>query len=391
MELLRQVAAVALASGTLALGSGCLTPNANTNANELKKPDVTRPGVLPPPQNMVKPVGDPVSQTGVVQAGGLQPATVAPSPTAPAVHVPGLSSLSKLAARLEGRVPATEIGLGWQNRIAHLPDPARNGVPGAGLVGQLFLFGGAKLGFVDAEGTLTVDLIDETPRPAGQKPATAERWQFTKELLLKMRTVDETFGKSYVLFLPWPAYRPDITKVRISARYDQPNGDTLYTPPTVLTLDTGHKTSATWETRATAGVVPSGSVTAPPSGMLPASRSLAETLGPTPTGMAGAIPLGGPQPGMPKEPVRSVNLTPLVPQPQPDPLPLLPTTLAPASSTGSSALPVVPVALPPVITPGATAPVPGVIAPVPAPTGLGPVAPALPPGAEPFAITIGQR
>ncbi len=45
---------------------------------------------------------------------------------------------------------------------------------------------------------------------------------------MNLQAVDETFGKSYVLFLPWPAYKPDITKICISARYDPENSHTLY-------------------------------------------------------------------------------------------------------------------------------------------------------------------
>jgi hypothetical protein len=347
--------------------------------HEAKKPDVTQPGVLPPPQNMVKPITDPAAQAGpVVQAGATEPAAANAAPPA-AAHGPAAPSFSKLASRFERKTPATDMGLGWRNRIAYLPDPARSGAPGPGLVGQLFLFGGSKLEFVDADGTLTVDLIDETPRPAGQPPAKPERWQFNKELLLKMRATDETFGRSYVLFLPWPAYKPDVTRVRVAARYDPEdpkNGHTLYAAPAVITLDTsGPHGAPVWDGHTTTfSAAPGAGGTLPP-GALPVARPLSETIGSVPVGLAGAIPLGGPLPGGAREPVRSINLTP--PAPQSDPVPILPPS--PPTAAPPAGLP-----LPPSGSPTGVAPSGGSV-----PPGLAPVAP-LPPGLPPLAITIGR-
>jgi hypothetical protein len=138
--------------------------------------------------------------------------------------------------RSEKKVVATQFAVAWRNKIDYLPDPVRAGAMSPGLAGQMFLFGGPKLEFATAEGVLTVDLVDDTPRPLGQPAATPERWQFNTEMLRNLRTVDETFGKSYVIFLPWPAYRPDITRVKISARYDPDNGTTLWDTPATVSI-----------------------------------------------------------------------------------------------------------------------------------------------------------
>jgi hypothetical protein len=164
----------------------------------------------------------------------VAPSMPEPTPPMPTMSEPTPPSLSANDAAKP--TVASDMGLGWKNRVVYLPDPTRNGESGPGIVGQLFLFGGSNQTFVDADGMLTVDLIDETPRPAGRKAATPERWQFSKESLLKLRTEDETFGKSYVLFLPWPGYKRDIRKVKISARYDQEKGHTLHARPTVVNL-----------------------------------------------------------------------------------------------------------------------------------------------------------
>ena len=135
---------------------------------------------------------------------------------------------------------------------SRLPDPSRNGAMGAGLAGQMFLFGGPNLQFAQADGTLTVDLIDETPRPPGQTGAKPERWQFDKNTLRNLKTVDETFGKSYVLFLPWPAYRSDISRVRVSARYDPDSGHTLFSGPSVVSIyDPTPLGAPVWDGRST--------------------------------------------------------------------------------------------------------------------------------------------
>jgi hypothetical protein len=296
---------IAVTTGLLALCSGCLTADATKGKAEAKKPDVTQPGVLPPPQDMVKPASD-FPQFGanapggaVVPAGGVPP--VAAGAPAPA---PGASPLTKFA-RPEKKVPATDMAVAWQNRIAYLPDPSRNGAMGAGLAGQMYLFGQPNYQFVLADGTLTVDLIDETPRPAGQPAATPERWSFNKATLRNLKTLDETFGKSYVLFLPWPAYKPDITRVRISARYDPDNGHPLFSGQSVVTIDTsGPLGTQVWD--GTTTTTPIGALVGRPQPL------------PGPGFVTGApIPLGGPAAGAP--PVQPFAPGPLPPAAMPLP------------------------------------------------------------------------
>ncbi len=75
------------------------------------------------------------------------------------------------------------MAVAWRNKIDYLPDPTHNGAMGAGLAGQLFLFGGPKLEFVKADGVLTVDLIDETRARLVNRPRPQSRWQFNTEML----------------------------------------------------------------------------------------------------------------------------------------------------------------------------------------------------------------
>lgn len=271
-----------IAGALLALSSGCITADAKkaATAEAPKKLDVTQPGALPPPQELMKPVNPAAGAVapgpapgGVVQAG----AKGIPAPIAAEIPItkPGTAAAAMAASpfKLPGadrKVQAANMAVAWRNRVESLPDPSRNGVLSPGLAGQLFLYGPPpKMEFAQADGTLTIDLVDDTPRAPGQPAATPERWQFDKATLRQLQTTDETFGRSYVLFLPWPAYRPDITKVRISARYDLDGGQTLYHKPATVTLDTSVPgVGPKWEERSST-VVPTAPTPLPPQPIVP--------------------------------------------------------------------------------------------------------------------------
>lgn len=280
----------AVALGALALGTGCMSADGKKSA--VQKPDVMKAGVLPPPQETTRSIDAPTgAATGpVVQASATTAAdaqaTSFTTPTA-APGGGGSAAIAKLSAKLERKVVATEFAVGWQNRIAYLPDPAKSGRMSPGIAGQMFLFGGPKLEFAQADGVLTVDLVDDSPRQPGQPAATPERWQFPREILRNLQTRDETFGKSYVLFLPWPSYKPSVTRVKISARYDPENGSPLFAAPTTITFDSTPFGAPVWKdvSKERAGEGPAPSVMPPVSGNRSFGSPVVQT-GP-------AIPLGG--------------------------------------------------------------------------------------------------
>jgi hypothetical protein len=338
----------AVACGLLALASGCTTTDAAKSGG--KRPDVTQPGVLPPPEGVL-PAGGAAPRGGVVPAGGAQPQpfNVGPTVAPAAAGTAGGSARNKIASAFGAKSwPASEMEVAWRNRIAYLPDPAKNGVPGPGLAGQMFLFGGPKLQFAEADGTLTVDVVDVTPRPAGQAPAAAERWQFDKHMLKNLRTVDETFGKSYVLFLPWPAYTPDVTKVKITARYDSESGHPLFAMPTVVTIDSSAQFGGqVWDgsSRSSVGAPPrrDDQPKADPLNPLPnfgnpipIGGGPARDPRPLPPG---TIPLPGPNANLPGAPVGAV---PYAPQP---PVGTAPYAPAPPGVPSAGAAPMEPFVL----------------------------------------------
>lgn len=361
----RYSALTALAVGVLACGSGCLATDAQKTVT--KKPDVMQPGVLPPPQETTRAVdfaapAGPVVPASATAAAGPAPTAPAGGPVPPAVPpaAGGAAPFSKLAAAMERKTIATNFGVGWQNRIAYLPDPVQNGRMSPGLVGQMFLYGGPKLEFAQADGVLTVDLVDETPRPAGQPAATPERWQFDKATLRKLQTQHETFGRSYLLFLPWPSYKPDITRLRISARYDPETGPTLYAPATSVTLDTRStvgtpvlvKTSDVSETLG--GRSFGGSMA--PGATFPTSAPAPQSGAPIPLGGPAVpmIPIQGPSAAAPMIPIPNgaapmpipSGAAPMIPIPN-GPIPIRPEGAALSPAGPAPAAPAVPGALEP--------------------------------------------
>jgi hypothetical protein len=132
--------------------------------------------------------------------------------------------------------PATQVLCFWQRRLTPLPDPTREGAQTLGLPGQLFLITPDNRP-AEANGDLAVYVFDETPRPPGSPALRTEVWHYTKDVLKRLAANDERFGKSYALFLPWPAHWRDVTVVKISARYQSPGDPALFAGEVKLTLD----------------------------------------------------------------------------------------------------------------------------------------------------------
>jgi hypothetical protein len=335
----------ALITGALLLagGTGCSTFGKGTDSGTAKaldtiraqKPDVMKPGVLPPPGELMKASG---TGGGLLPVSGTLNANTTGAPAAPPVRV---ASASK-PTRGGPKMPASEMQVAWRKQIAHLPDPTKNGTPGPGIAGQMFLYGGPRMEFIEADGVLTVDLVDDTPRPDGRPAAKDERWQFPKEVLRKMKTGDETFGKSYVLFLPWPDYRPDVTRVRISARYDQDEGHTIYAAPTVVLFDNSKSFGApVWDGNTIRTATPPEIRPGVATGVLPSAAPLNPIQLPGPS-----VPVAVPAPGGSSASVGSVPVGYGAPAPILPPQPAVPAPSLPLAPPGAPGLgPVAP--LPP--------------------------------------------
>jgi len=188
-----------------------------------------------------------------------QPATASPALKASTANKSSIWPVSfqeiteeVTSAVMPSEAPAAEIVCMWQNRVSYLPDPSKNGAMSPGLAGQMFLFDSFSKN-AKANGQLTVDLYDESKVHSGVAPVLIERWIFDKDTLKKLASFDETFGRSYTLFLPWPTYKPEFTQVRVMVKLEPTQGHALFAPAAPLTLDASSAGLPVWSGGSTNG------------------------------------------------------------------------------------------------------------------------------------------
>jgi hypothetical protein len=209
---------------------------------------VAAPGCVIPPKSdgtAKTPTGTPDPQTltgaGSVPAAPKVDGHVKPaSASMPSFQMPSMAKLN--GGKEKPGLPASLVVVGWRKRIEYLndPTPGKNGVMNPGLVGEMFLIAGNGQ-FAIPNGPVTIELFDETPRPGKDpaRPAKVGEWRFEKDVLRQLATPHEWFGKCYALFLPWPEYRPDVVKVRLTVKYEPERGIPLYAEPTTMMIDNG--------------------------------------------------------------------------------------------------------------------------------------------------------
>ena len=123
----------------------------------------------------------------------------------------------------------------WEGRIQVTQDVVNGGRPLPGLAGRLYLFG-TEIKFPEkGDGSVVVDLYDASNTQPGIQPKHIERWQFDAGNLNKLLRKDK-IGWGYTLFLPWPNYTPDITRVQLNVCYTPAKGNPLYAPPSTISL-----------------------------------------------------------------------------------------------------------------------------------------------------------
>ncbi|MFL5328027.1 MAG: hypothetical protein ACJ8C4_03875 [Gemmataceae bacterium] len=155
---------------------------------------------------------------------------------------PGCILPEKFTFNSEFTCPAVcQVGAAWNNKVIYAPDPTRNGTPAPGLAGRLYLFGAvADFPFI-GDGSLVIDMYDDTVRPGETLPnggKQIEEWRFDP-LTLKKLAKKDAIGEGYTVFLPWGTYRPDIRNVHLVTRYEPVHGMPIYAAPNSLSVDHG--------------------------------------------------------------------------------------------------------------------------------------------------------
>lgn len=131
---------------------------------------------------------------------------------------------------------AARLTAAFNNKVIYAPDPTRGGDPVPGILGRLYVFSTDEAVPIIAEGSLIVDLWDNSPNINGGKPKLLEVWNIDAESFAKFRKRD-IIGEGYSLFLPWSTYNVDIKQVNMIVRYVGKDGRVLISPPEQLAID----------------------------------------------------------------------------------------------------------------------------------------------------------
>ncbi len=129
--------------------------------------------------------------------------------------------------------PVHQVHVTWSNKITVTTDYGHDqGADLPGLVGRLYLMGPDLGHTVKSNGRVVVDLYDAA-QPSG--PKFLGRWQISKENLARLGQKD-VIGLGYTLFLPWPDYKPDASKLQLQVSYLPEEGPAMIAPRSALTL-----------------------------------------------------------------------------------------------------------------------------------------------------------
>src|SRR5262249_31381458 len=122
-------------------------------------------------------------------------------------------------------------------QVEFLPDPTSNGQLRPVLAPRIFFL--QDNGFATVvDGTLTIDVFDDSPQGNGNPPKQIHRNTTSSDILQKMRRQDEIMGIGYVAVFPWTSYKPDIRQIHMNIRFEPANGGEPITAITeTITLD----------------------------------------------------------------------------------------------------------------------------------------------------------
>ena len=124
----------------------------------------------------------------------------------------------------------------WNHQAVFVPDPAHGGVEEPGLAGRLYLFG-PEISFpLIEDGSVVVDLYDDTKAPGDGQPIPLEEWRFDPATLKRLAKKD-MIGWGYTLFLPWGTYKPEINQIHLKVRYVTAKGNPFFCESGPMSLD----------------------------------------------------------------------------------------------------------------------------------------------------------
>lgn len=151
---------------------------------------------------------------------------------------PAPATDSKPAKKLEAKLEAT-----WDGKLHYYAEPAsavsKTATPpptNCAVAGRVRLFAADQEKPQEADGTLTVMLLDCTPQTGFEEPLLVYEWRIEADSL-KTFLAEKTAGPEYAFVLPWDSYKKEITQVRLDVKYEPKTGPPLLTKSDVLMLD----------------------------------------------------------------------------------------------------------------------------------------------------------
>jgi hypothetical protein len=126
----------------------------------------------------------------------------------------------------------------WTKGVQWVADPTKNMQPGPVLACRLYFFAGDDVKYTSTvDGTLTVDLYDDSGRSSGQPSKHMEEWVFKGDALKSQLQKDAWLGQGYTIGLPWPSYRADIKEVHLTLKFEPADGSqAIATTSGIMTL-----------------------------------------------------------------------------------------------------------------------------------------------------------
>lgn len=150
---------------------------------------------------------------------------------------PGCVTLKELCSRdCPPRGTPCQVVAQWETQVAHAADPVSGGTLKPGIAGRLYLFGPTIDYPMACDGTLTVELFNQTDNANPSEPL--ERWTIDPVTLARLGRKGG-IGWGYSLFLPWATYRPEINQVRLRVKFEPTKGTPLFADNPGIRLGSG--------------------------------------------------------------------------------------------------------------------------------------------------------
>ena len=167
----------------------------------------------------------------------------------------GCATLNSVTPSLDGPASGaySHIVAYWNPEIIHTPDPTHGGMDVSGIAGRVYFVDdspklGAKFSVdnpnpiefkASGEGAVVVDLYDPSRSEKGGVTGPLGQWRYDSATLQRLLRKD-MIGWGYTLFLPWPDYKPDVTRIQLRLRFEPAKGGlAMYANSEPMTLDNG--------------------------------------------------------------------------------------------------------------------------------------------------------